>query len=183
MRAVFVPIATVLASGLVACPGHEASHDATDAEVDLDCGDRLGALVRVPGGAYVPLAEAGDGGELVLGFQGFRYLYVRAALDADPGVSSAAVVVQLDGDAARSQPLHLTFGPGATGVVSAPMQIFFNDDPLPTLVDRGVALELRLGSRCLRAGRTILRYDPTCYEGPDGQPVCGEPDGALDGGV
>ncbi|MBZ0235315.1 MAG: hypothetical protein K8M05_23510 [Deltaproteobacteria bacterium] len=183
MRPVSILIASVLISGLAACPGPEASHDAADAEVDLDCGDRLRALVRVPGGAYVPLADAGDGGELVLGFQGFRYLYLRAGLDADPGVSSAAVVVQLDGDAVRSQPLHLTFGPDASGVVSAPMQVFFNDDPLPTLVDRGVALELRLGARCTRAGRTILRYDPTCYEGPDGQPVCGEPDGAPDGGV
>jgi hypothetical protein len=177
------PLRSVLLLFLAACPGQEPAHDATDTAIDLDCGDRLNALVRVSGGAYVPLADAASGSELVLGFQGFRYVYLRAALDVDPGLSTAAVVVQLDGDAVRSQPLHLTFGPGASGVVSAPMQVFFNDDPLPTLVDRGVAIELRLGSRCIRSGHTYLRYDPSCYEGPDGQPVCDDRDGAPDGGV
>jgi hypothetical protein len=93
------------------------------------------------------------------------------------------VVVQLDGETVRSQPLHLTFAPAANGVVSAPMQVFFNDDPLPTLVDRGVAVELRLGERCSRSGHTVLRYDPSCYEVPDGQPVCDDRDGIPDGGV
>jgi len=170
-------------SMLTACPGDGPGPDAADAVIELDCGDRLTALIRVPGGEYVPLAEASAGSELVLGFQGFRYLYMRARIDVDPGLSSAAVVVQLDGDAVRSQPLHLAFGAGGTGVLSAPMQVFFNDDPLPSLVDRGVAIQLRLGERCTSGGHTYLRYDPSCFEGPDGQPVCDARDGAPDGGL
>lgn len=118
----------------------------------------------------------------MLGFQGFRYLYLRARLDRDPGLLSAAVVVQLDGADPRSQPLHLAFAPDGGGVRSAPMQVFFNDDPLPSLVDRGVAVQLLLAPRCQAGGHTVLRYDPSCYEGPDGQPVCDGGDGAPDGG-
>jgi hypothetical protein len=29
----------------------------------------------------------------------------------------------------------------------------------------------------------VLRYDPSCIEGPDGQPVCDGGDGAPDGGL
>ncbi len=175
--------ALVLAPLLAACPGDDPAPDAGDAVVEVDCGDRLVAEVRVPGGTYQRLSDSGDGAQLVLGFQGFRYVYLRGRLDVDPGLLSAAVVVQLDGDVMRSQPLHLTFGPEPGGVVSAPMQVFFNDDPLPSLVDRGVALELRLGARCTSAGHTVLRYDPSCYEGPDGQSVCDAGDGAPDGGL
>lgn len=173
----------LVAALLTGCPGGDPAPDATDSVVDVDCGDRLVAEVRAPGGAYRRLADAADGAELVLGFQGFRYVYLRARLDQDPGLTSAAAVVELDGAAARSQPLHLTFAPDAGGVVSAPMQVFFNDDPLPSLVDRGVGLELWLGARCTTRGHSVLRYDPSCYEGPDGQPVCDPGDGAPDGGL
>ncbi|MBK7194829.1 MAG: hypothetical protein IPH80_20305 [Myxococcales bacterium] len=177
--------ALLLASCLVtisACPG--PSPTTIDAPDDLDCGDRLTLTVRAPVVGYRPIAEAGDGAELVLGFQGFRYVYVRGRLDADPGVVSAAVRVTLDGGAPRSQPVQPAFGPAAGGgVETVPLQVFFNDDPLPGLIDHGVTLELRLGSRCLASGHTVLRYDPSCIEGPDGQPVCDGGDGAPDGGL
>ena len=143
---------------MAACPG--PSSTTIDGRDDLDCGDRL-----------------------VLGFQGFRYVYARARLDVDPGAVSAAVRVTLDGGSPRSQPVQPAFGPAAGGgVESVPLQVFFNDDPLPGLIDHGVTLELRLGARCVASGHTVLRYDPSCIEGPDGQPVCDGGDGAPDGG-
>lgn len=168
----------VLVSG---CPSSGGGADATDTST-FDCGARLVALARAPGGAYAPLTDVDGDAELVLGFQGFRYVYVRGHLDADPGPIAAAAVLQLDGGPPRSQPLLLTFAPDPTGVISAPVQLYFNDDPLPALVDHGLAIELRLGTRCVAGGHTVLRYDPTCVEGPDGQPVCAGPDGAPDGG-
>lgn len=169
---------------LAACPGGGGgTPDAADT-VDVDCGDRLALSIRRPAGAgYLPLAQAADGAELVLGFQGFRYVYLRVTLDRDPGAISAAVVVQLDGAAARSQPVQLAFAPDGADVITPPLQVFFNDEPLPSLIDHGVALQLRLGPRCQASGHTVLRYDPSCYEGPDGQPVCAVADGAPDGGL
>lgn len=174
-------LASLVALTAAACPGGSSS---IDARPDLDCGDRLALAVRAPGGAgYRPIAAAVDGAELVLGFQGFRYVYLRGHLDVDPGDVAAAVRVELDGGSPRSQPVQAGFGPAATGGFdSAPIQVFFNDDPLPGLIDHGVTLALRLGDRCVAGGHTVLRYDPSCYEGPDGQPVCDGGDGAPDGG-
>jgi hypothetical protein len=179
MRNSLLALCLVVAS---ACPG--TTSPTVDAPVDLDCGDRLALAVRAPGVGYRPITDAADGAELVLGFQGFRYVYARGWLDVDPGAVSAAVRVTLDGGAPRSQPVQLAFGPAAGGgVQSVPLQVFFNDDPLPGLIDHGVTLELRLGSRCVASGHTVLRYDPSCIEGPDGQPVCDGGDGAPDGGL
>lgn len=177
-----LPLLAVCLVAASACPG--STPVTVDARDDLDCGDRLVLAVRTAGLGYRPIAEAGDGAELVLGFQGFRYVYARARLDVDPGVVSAAVRVTLDGGAPRSQPVQLALGPAAGGgVESVPLQVFFNDDPLPGLIDHGVTLELRLGARCVASGHTVLRYDPSCIEGPDGQPVCDGGDGAPDGGL
>ncbi|MBK9036455.1 MAG: hypothetical protein IPL61_35285 [Myxococcales bacterium] len=177
--------ALVLASCLAAmsaCPGPSSA--TIDARGDLDCGDRLLLSVRAPEIGYRPIADAADGAELVLGFQGFRYVYVRARLDVDPGAITAAVLVTLDGGTPRSQPVQPAFGPAAGGgVETVPLQVFFNDDPLPGLIDHGVTLELHLGRRCVAGGHTVLRYDPSCVEGPDGQPVCDGGDGAPDGGL
>lgn len=163
---------------LSACP---SPSDTPDAIPPYDCGDALVLEVRVPGGTYVAIDDAVDGAELVLGFQGFRYLYARARLPADPGTVAATARIELDGGTPRSQPIgQLAFDPAPDGVVSAPVQLFFNDDPLPGLVDHGVTVELRLGDRCADAGHTVLRYDDSCVEGPDGQPVCEGPDAGVD---
>ena len=110
MRNSLLALCLVVAS---ACPGSTAP--AVDAPVDVDCGDRLVLTVRAPGVGYRPIADAADGAELVLGFQGFRYVYARGRLDVDPGAVSAAVRVTLDGGAPRSQPVQLAFGPAAGG--------------------------------------------------------------------
>jgi hypothetical protein len=155
---------------LAACPGPGETPDAIPA---FDCGDRLGLDVRILGGTYVAIDAATDGAELVQGFQGFRYVYARARLDVDPGTISAVARLELDGQSPRSQPIgQLAFSVEGSEVVSAPTQLFFNDDPLASLVDHGLAIELRLGDRCAARGHTVLRYDATCVEGPDGTPIC-----------
>ncbi len=167
---------------LAACdPGAPA---AADAGAAADCGLIVTLEVRRPDGVYVPLAAAADAvdASLVQGFQGFRYLYLRARFDRDPGSATAAVQLQLDGATPRSQPLaDLDARPDPGGVVSAPQRVFFNDDPLPSLVDRGCALTLRVGGVCAASGRAVLRYDPSCVEGPDGDPICADAGVAADG--
>jgi len=161
----------MLASVLAAACGDPAG--LPDAR-PFDCGDRLGLELRIPGGSYVAIAGAADGAELVRGFQGFRYLYARARLDADPGEVDAAARLQLDGGTPRSQPIgQLAFSQDGTSVVSNPVQLFFNDEVLADLIDHGVSVELRLGDQCAVSGHTVLRYDPNCVEGPDGVPICG----------
>jgi hypothetical protein len=155
---------------LAACPG---AGESPDAAVAFDCGERLGLDVRILGGTYVAIDAATGGAELVQGFQGFRYVYVRARLDVDPGTISAVARLELDGQSPRSQPIgQLAFSVEGSEVVSAPTQLFFNDDPLASLVDHGLTIELRLGDSCAASGATILRYDATCVEGPDGTPIC-----------
>jgi len=150
-----------------------APGEAPDALPPLDCGDRLGLEVRILGGSYVAIDAATAGAELVQGFQGFRYVYARARLDADPGTINAVARLELDGQSPRSQPIgQLAFIVDGGGVVSAPTQLFFNDEPLAGLVDHGLAIELRLGDRCVASGHTVLRYDASCVEGPDGTPIC-----------
>lgn len=166
--------APALAALLAGCP---STPEAPDATPPIDCSGGLVAELRAPGGDYVPLAAAGDGVELVQGFQGFRYVYLRARLDVDPGDVPASVRIELDGTRPRAQPIsQLVFEPDAagSGYVTGAVQVFFNDDPLPSLVDQACALELSLADDCTDAGTVVLRYDPTCVEGPDGLPICEE---------
>ena len=150
-----------------------------------DCGvPTLSLEVRTPGGDYVPVATATDA-DLVLGFQGFRYIYLRGRMSAPPPERGGALISTLEGSAGddagaamRSQPVgDLNFHAEGADWVSDPVRLFFNDDPLPTLVDHGCAVTLESGTRCQASagGRVVLRYDPGCYEDPSGQRVC--PDG------
>ena len=170
--------AALFAVSLLALPGLGAScGPGGDKDAGVDCG-ALGLTLDVlaPGGSYLPFASAAEA-ELVLGFQGFKYVYLKAHLGARPQPPSGAVIIELDGAARRSQP----FGDlgladdGAGGLVSAPVRVFFNDDPLPMLVNKGVTLTLQVGAATCAAsagGRVTLYYDASCYEGPDGQRVC-----------
>lgn len=174
MRALAMLMLVALALAASGCPDEPGA--GADAGVLADCGVTVVLEVRTPAGDFVAIDDAEPGAELVLGFQGFRYVYTRARFDRDPGaLGPATVTVRLAGTAPRSQPL------GALAVLPAPggghateaFSVFFNDDPLPSLIDRACGLEIRLaGGACVGGGETTLRYDPDCYEGPDGQRVC-----------
>jgi hypothetical protein len=142
--------------------------------------------IRGPDGSYGPLGESSDA-ELILGFQGFRYVYLRGRVAHEPPSPSGAVRVELEGQPARSQPFgDLGFTDEGDGLVTQPLRVFFNDDPLPSLIDARCELTLYVGGASCGAhagGAALLRYDPACYEGPDGARVC--PDGGIapDGGA
>jgi hypothetical protein len=166
---------------LVLLVGCGSGPEAVDAGPSLDCGLRLVVEVRGPGGEYGPIAGAALA-ELVQGFQGFRYIYVLGRLARRPAVVSGTAIVTLDGEAARSQPLGDLgiAGDGAGAFATDPLRVFFNDDPLPSIVDRGCTVTLRVGDEACGAtsgGHVTLAYDPACYEGPDGERVC--PDAAV----
>ena len=139
------------------------------------CSTRLGASVQTPTGGFVPLTLGGAPAEadLVLGFQGFRYVYLRLVLTPpppDPLLASAEIT--LAGAAPRAQPLGY-LRPGDR----EPQRLFFNDEALPALVDARGALRLHVGQPGCQAdssGDFVLRYRPDCVEGPDGIRVCGD---------
>ena len=179
----------IAASFAAGCPGPAAG---PDAGASGDCGLEVELEVLAPSREFVP-AAAVTHAELILGFQGFRYVYLRGRITAPPPIAVATVITQLDGDTARAQsPGQLELTPdGDGGHFSQPLAVFFNDDALPSLVDRGCAFTLRVtepgGGTCWASagGHAILAYDPSCYEGPGGERVCGDagvPD-ATDGGL
>jgi hypothetical protein len=160
-----------------ACPGGDAAVDAGLG----DCGLEVTLEVRAPDGEYTSIPPAEDA-ELVLGFQGFRYVYLRGRADRSPPAASGSVVIEVEGSGPRSQPFgDLAWtADGEGGGVTGALRTFFNDDPLPQLVDRRCTFTLIVGdARCGAAasGSAVLRYDPACYEGPDGARVC--PDGGV----
>ena len=169
---------------LVACGVPSAAFDAALGS----CTESVALEVRTTSGEFAR-AEGTPKAELVLGFQGFKYVYVRARLDGPMTEPRAEVRVELDGGAVRSQPLGRLrlYETEAADFQTDPIRVFFNDDPLPSLIDRGCGLTLKVEEKDCQAktsAHVVLSYDPGCYEGPDGQREC--PDAAppsADGGT
>ncbi|MCC6995552.1 MAG: hypothetical protein IT370_13160 [Deltaproteobacteria bacterium] len=142
------------------------------------CTTSLTASVQTPSGSFLPLTPgaAPTEADLVLGFQGFRYVYLRLVLTPPPpDALLASAEITLAGAAPRAQPLGY-LRPGDL----EPQRLFFNDEALPALVDARATLSLHVGQAGCQAdhsGELVLRYRPDCVEGPDGVRVCG------DGGV
>jgi hypothetical protein len=171
-------IAALLA--VAAAAGCRPGGGADDAGAPGTCAFQVALDVQGPLGDYRQVGAAGDA-RLVLGFQGFKFVMARGRFDAPPAVQSGAVLVRLDGRALRSQPFGALrlggdgSGDAGTGQVSDPFPVFFNDDPLPTLVDTGLDITLLVGDdRCgARAGGHVtLRYVPGCIQDADGGFVC-----------
>ena len=139
------------------------------------CTTTLSASVQTPIGGFAPLTAGAAPAEadLVLGFQGFRYVYLRLVLTPPPpDALLASAEITLVGAAPRAQPLGY-LRPGDL----EPQRLFFNDEALPALVDARGALRLHVGQPGCQAdssGDFVLRYRPDCVEGPDGVRVCGD---------
>lgn len=134
--------------------------------------------VRAPDRTYTSLpADA----ELVLGFQGFRYVYLKARTDGRPSSLETSALVTLDSGEVVSQSFLLDLAEESPGrFVGVPQMIFFNDSPLPGIVGHAADLTLHVGdARCSAEtrGTFTLRFDPNCYEGPSGDRIC--PDGGV----
>lgn len=134
--------------------------------------------VRAPDRSYRALpADA----ELVLGFQGFRYVYLRVSTEGRPSSDETSALVRLDSGEVVSQSFRVELAEETPGhFVGTPQMLFFNDSPLPGLVDSVADLTVRVGdARCNAEARGTftVRYDPSCYEGPAGDRIC--PDGGA----
>ena len=174
------PVALLPLLVLAACP----DDGVPDAAVE-PCTLTPRLEVRASDGVFAPIAEAADA-ELVLGFQGFRYVYLRVRLPEVPPARNGSVLAQLDGDSAFSSPFGgMSFVGDGTEVISVPLQFFFHDQTLPSLVGAGVTFTLTLGDAVCggsAGGHVVLAYDSSCIEGPSGERVCADA-GVPDGGT
>jgi hypothetical protein len=177
MRSPILIIAALVAAlASTGCPGGEGE---PDGGAIADCGVAVALEVLTPDHEFVSAGPDDVPAELILGFQGFRYVYVRGRVASPPPTAAAIVITQLDGDAPRSQsPGRVELTPDGSGAqLTQPLPVYFNDDPVPDLVDRGCALTLVITEpsgtcEASAAGHAVLAYDPDCYEDPDGVRVC-----------
>lgn len=179
----------VLVAGLCAAAGCGSDPPAgpSDAGGSSTC-DLTGVTFEVRGPDQTFHEPPGEA-ELVLGFQGFRYLYVRVHTQGTPVPPFGSVNGKLDGGEPISQSFRLDLtsdGPGTW--VTEPIMVLFDDVPLSALVDHDADLSVTVGDGTCVAdtgGTVTLRFDPSCYEGPTGMRFCG--DGGLptpdDGGL
>lgn len=179
----FVLLATVLA--VAGCGSEPPAAPPQDAGGGCDLTD-VSFEVRGPDLTFrAPPTDA----ELVLGFQGFRYVYVRVHTVGTPMPPFGSVTGKLDGGEPISQSFRVDLtsdGPGTW--VTEPIMVLFDDLPLSALVDHGADLNVTVGDGTCVAdtgGTVMLRFDTSCYEGPTGKRFCG--DGGLpspdDGGL
>lgn len=181
-RLVFVACLFATA-GCRGTPPADAAPDAGDDACDLTA---VSFEVRSPDGSY---HAAPTEAELVLGFQGFRYIYVRVRTDGTPRPLFGSVNGKLDGGEIISQSFRLDLTPDGPGrYMTEPVMVLFGDWPATALIDHDADLTVTVGDGTCVAdtgGTVTLRFDPSCYEGPTGMRIC--PDGGLpaadDGGL
>jgi len=177
----------LLAASLLATAGCESAPPATTPDAGGACSlTSVSFEVRRPDLSY--RATPTDA-ELVLGFQGFRYIYVRVRTDGLPMPPFGSVNGKLDTGEPISQSFRVDLTEEAPGrFVTEPIMVLFDDLPLAALVDHEADLTVTVGDGTCVAdtgGTATLRFDPSCYEGPTGMRICG--DGGLpapdDGGL
>jgi hypothetical protein len=169
--------------GLLALAGCTPS-EAADAGPPGVCTFHLSLEVEDASARFVPLTDAESSAWLIRGFQGFRFILLRARFDAPPVERSGAVRITVDGMAERSQPLGaLNLEADGGGYLSDPFPVFFNDDPLASIAGRGCTLAVTIGAASCAAsaaGRVSLHWDESCVQDPDGGIDCARDAGASD---
>ncbi|HQY60142.1 MAG: hypothetical protein IPF92_16745 [Myxococcales bacterium] len=142
------PTGTLVAALLLACActgggGLAPDADAPDADacvrpLELSWGRREGA-------GFTPFRD-GDPGKITLGFQGFRFIDGVARLGGTQAkAASFRLQVTVDGHRPSTQDvgrIDLVAGPDGA-LYAEPLQLFFNDTPLPELLGRNAAVVLR----------------------------------------
>lgn len=156
-----------LAVSLVHCVPAEPRSDAA-----LDASTYTLALTGVDPAA-LDASSDGVAIDLRMGFQGFRYTRVVLVASGDaPAVTPARATLDIDGfDRAEQLSSQIELRPTSDGRrVSAPWMIFANDVDPARAVGRRARLEVTLDDRERRANAVlegVVRWDPTCVEGPD----------------
>jgi hypothetical protein len=143
----------------------------------LDCGVvQAGLDVLTVEGAYASI-DANPRAALILGFQGFKMVFLKVRVDRLPPATSGAVVAAVDGEAPFSQSfpeLH-PHDDGSGALVADPFPLLFNGQTIVELADHGCALTLHVGpSRCeaVATGKVTLGYLDGCVADPAGHITC-----------
>ncbi len=160
----------ILAVLLAGCPDDDpGGADAGDAAEPCTMEARLGTGGK--GADFVPLAE-GDDAEVILGYQGFRF--IQTILEVS-GVGStrvnASFTISVEGQAAYPQWARAdveAVGDGAA--FSDPVSIYFNDIPYAQIVGKRCDLAVEVFhpgcSDTFSVGVLLLDEDP-CIQGAD----------------
>ena len=165
----FALCAPLLAAALCGCPSGD------DDDEPFPC--EAGTLTEE--GAFVPLLD-GDRAELVLGFQGFLFVELRARADDPPRRTAASMRITVAGDppAGSSQnEVDFVAAPGG-GFVSDPVLVFLDGSAPEGYVGRTAEVAVALageGRRCVMERSVLLVDDDPCVH-TDGEPVCPDPD-------
>ncbi len=177
----------MLMAGLLAAAGCGQTPAAIGSDAGGGCDlTAVSFEVRRPDLGYqAPPTDA----DLVLGFQGFHYIYIRIHTTGTPVPPFGSANGKLDGGERISQSFRVELTPEAPGrFVTEPLMVLFDDTPLSALAGHDADLNVTVGDGTCVAdtgGTIALRYDPTCYEGPAGERIC--TDGGLpapdDGGL
>lgn len=155
---------------LTGCPGGGGAPDATPCDVDIEWGHVNDT------GDFIAYSDD-DEAEIVLGFQGFRYIdSVIELIDASAGEVTAQFQIDVEGHATYAQPgrlLPTTTSP--RGVFVDELLVFFNDIPMPELIGRSCTIIARAtadGCVGTYTARVTLVDNENCTEGPDGGLTC-----------
>lgn len=127
---------------------------------------------------FVPFQD-GDHAEIVMGFQGFRYVQSAMRLSSvSAEVATFSIRIEVDGHEPYSlsdAPAKLS--PRSDGALYAErVLVFFNDLPLPQIVGRGALVSTRaVAAGCvgLDAAQVMLVDEQDCLELSDGSLECG----------
>lgn len=165
----------LLASALLAsaCPTQESAPDATPCSMDVEFGPRRMDDFQ----AFSNGAKA----ELVLGFQGFRYISssVRILAEGAESEKRGSMLFQISLEGQEPYSLRIPFQPAAKEAdgwrYGDSLQIFFNDTPVAETVGKNVTIAAKasLGD-CVGTYSVNVKIvdEEQCIEQPDGSLLC-----------
>lgn len=147
-----------------------------DASADAACARPLElGWGRREGGAFVPYRD-GEAGKVTLGFQGFRFIDGVARLSGtEAKAATFRLQVTVEGQPPSSQELgKIDLLPGPDGALYAePLQLFFNDVPLPEIVGRPATVIVRATVAPCTAQQTVrLTLERGGCQSEDGGTEC-----------
>lgn len=162
-------LAIVACLGLAGCPGGAAGPDAGPCDLTVEWGH---------GGAEAfSRFEDGDPAELVLGFQGFRYVRSTMRIPGGAERSTFWFDIAVDGQ----EPYQSSAGtrdldhPGDGSAYAEEVLVFFNDIPMPELLGRSARVTAHGradGCDGVHLVEVTVVDEDDCIEAADGGLIC-----------
>jgi hypothetical protein len=164
------PHALIAILFLAGCPGGDGTPDAGPCAVEVEWGH------GVPP-AFTGFRD-GDSAELVLGFQGFRYVRSTMRLGGDVERGTFWFDIVVDGQ----EPYQSSAGTrdllrSGDDSYAAEVLVFFNDIPMPELLGRSTTVIAHAradGCDGRHVARVTVVDDEDCIEAADGGLVCSD---------